>query len=108
MALGIALLVVLSGCGGFDSRKKFFKGKVVTEAPEDETVISYNATEVAENEELQEVVRRTVKFYKNGSEKSRTRTIAASPKAVEQFRELPTAYIEYRNETVKVTVLTQS
>lgn len=102
----LALLLVLGGCTGNDPGKKFFRGEVVHTAPENETVVGYNDTEVAENERLQEIVRRTVQYYRDGG--SRTRTIAASPRAVEQFEELPTRYVEYRNETVEVTVLTQS
>lgn len=102
----LAFLLVLGGCTGNDPGRKFFQGEVVHTAPENETVVSYNDTEVAENEELREVVRKTVEYYEDGG--SRTRTIAASPRAVEQFGELPTRYVEYRNETVEVTVLIQT
>jgi hypothetical protein len=78
----------------------------VNDIPENETVVSYSNTSVAENEELREIVRKTVEYYKDGG--SSTGMMAASPRAVERFEALPTRYVEYRNEMVEVTVLIQS
>lgn len=80
--------------------------EVVNDIPENETVVSYSNTSVAENEELREIVRKTVEYYKDGG--SSTGMMAASPRAVERFEALPTRYVEYRNEMVEVTVLIQS
>lgn len=103
--LCLVVLVVLSGCSGHEQGLRFFEVDVVHEPVDNRTVLDYNGSAASEIPELQAAVDGTVDQYRRygvGHD-----TVAASPRAVERFEQLPSNYIEHRGVVVRVFVLIQ-